>query len=178
MFNSANSDTLLQLYLTMVRPHVGYANPVWNPYMCKEVKMVEDVEKFAMRVITRRWDTGYQDLLSMVNIPSLEFRRLHSSMYTLYKSVHGLCFFPPDIVSQWSNFCPNRQYLLCQPFTRTNAFHNSFVPRTVNIWNSLPETTVLNLTLCNVYRYYNLPIHVVVFCCHVVVFFFLFLGYT
>ena len=29
--------------------------------MRKEVKMIEGVEKFAMRVITRRWDTGYQD---------------------------------------------------------------------------------------------------------------------
>ena len=30
-FNSANSDTLLQLYLTMVRLHLEYASPVWNP---------------------------------------------------------------------------------------------------------------------------------------------------
>ena len=30
-FNKANSDTLLQLYLTMVRPHLEYASPVWNP---------------------------------------------------------------------------------------------------------------------------------------------------
>ncbi len=32
-FNSASSDTLLQLYLTMVRPHLEYASPVWNPYL-------------------------------------------------------------------------------------------------------------------------------------------------
>ena len=93
-FSSANSDNLLQLYLTLVRRHVEYASPVWNPSTCKQIKMLEDVEKFAMRVTTRRWDTGYQDLLNMANVPSLE-----SSMCTLYKIVHGLCYFPPDIVS-------------------------------------------------------------------------------
>jgi len=98
-FSSANSDTLLQLYLTLVRPHLEYASPVWNPSTRKQIKMLEDVEKFAMRVATRRWDTGYQDLLNMANVPSLESRRLQSSMCTLYKIVHGLCYFPPDIVS-------------------------------------------------------------------------------
>jgi len=37
-FNSANSDTLLQLYLTLVRPHLKYANPVWNPSTPKQIK--------------------------------------------------------------------------------------------------------------------------------------------
>ena len=33
--------------------------------------MIEDVEKFAMKVVSRRWDAGYQELLNMVNIRSL-----------------------------------------------------------------------------------------------------------
>ena len=83
-FNRANGDTLLKLYLTMVRPHLKYASPVWNPSTHKQVKMIEDVEKFAMEVVTRRWNAGYQELLNMVNIPSIESRRLQSSMCTLY----------------------------------------------------------------------------------------------
>ena len=82
--NRANGDTLLKLYLTMVRPHLKYAGPVWNPSTHKQVKMIEDVEKFAMKVVTRRWNAGYQELLNMVNIPSIESRRLQSSMCTLY----------------------------------------------------------------------------------------------
>ena len=82
--NRANGDTLLKLYLTMVRPHLKYASPVWNPSTHKQVKMIEDVEKFAMKVVTRRWNASYQELLNMVNIPSIESRRLQSSMCTLY----------------------------------------------------------------------------------------------
>ena len=40
--------TLLQLYLALVRPHLEYASPVWNPSICKQIKMIEDVEKLAI----------------------------------------------------------------------------------------------------------------------------------
>ena len=91
-FNRANSDTLLQLYLAMVRPHLEYASPVWNPSTRKQVNMIEDVEKFAMKVVTRRWTAGYLEVLNMVNIPSIESRMLQSSMCTLYKIIHVLLF--------------------------------------------------------------------------------------
>jgi len=125
-------------YLTMVRLHLKYASVVWNPSIHKQIKMIEDVEKFAMKVVTRRWDTGCQDRL---NAPSLESRRLQSSMY---KFVHGLCYFPPDIVSLRPSFCQrtDRQFLLHQSFACTNAFNSSFVPNATNLWNTLPERLV------------------------------------
>ena len=128
----------------MVRPHLEYASPVWNPSTHKQVKVIEDVEKFAMKVVTRRWDAGYQELLNMVNIPSIESRRLQSCMCILYKIVHGLCYFPPDIISQRPSFSQrsDRQFLLHQPFACTNAFHSSFVPHATNLWNTLPEELV------------------------------------
>ena len=108
------------------------------------INMIEDAEKFAMKVVTRRWNAGCQEVLNMVNIPSIESRRLQSSMCTLYKIVHGLCYFPPDIVSLRPSFSQrsNRQFLLHQPFARTNAFHSSFVPHATNIWDTLPERLI------------------------------------
>jgi len=62
---------MILLTVAFVRPHLEYASPVWNPSTRKQIKMLEDVEKFAMKVATRRWDTGYQDVLNMANVPSL-----------------------------------------------------------------------------------------------------------
>ena len=109
--------------------------------MHKDVELLQNVEKFALRMVTKRWDTGYQELLDMAALPSLETRRLQSSLCMMYKIVHNLCYFPSNIITPRPNVSKrtDRQLLLHQPFARTNAFMYSFVPRTVNIWNSLPE---------------------------------------
>ena len=106
-----------------------------------------NVEKFAFRMITKRWDSGYQELLDRVAIPSLEKRRLQSSLCMLYKIVHNLCHFPPYVITPRSNVSKrtkrtDRPLLLHQPFASTNALMYSFVPRTVNVWNSLPQEIV------------------------------------
>ena len=143
-YNNTDGATLLPLYLMMVRPHLEYASPVWNPHMHKDVTLLQNVEKFAFRMITKRWDSGYQELLDMVAIPSLEKRRLQSSLCMLYKIVHNLCHFPPYVITPRSNVSKrtDRPLLLHQPFASTNALMYSFVPRTVNVWNSLPQEIV------------------------------------
>ena len=155
-FNSANSDTLLQLYLAMVRPHLEYASPVWNPSTRKQVNMIEDVEKFAMKVVTRRWTAGYQEVLNMVNIPSIESRMLQSSMCTLYKIIHVLLFSRHCLTETQFSKRSDREFLLHQPFAGTKAFHSSFVPHATNIWNTLPErlvTSPFSTLKTNVMRY-------------------------
>ena len=143
-YTNANSATLLQLYQSLVRPHLEYASPVWNPHMQKDIKSLQNVEKFALRMITKQWDLGYEELLEMVSLPSLEIRRLQASLCTLYKIVYSLCFFPPDIIIPRPNYSQrlDRQLLLYQPFAHTNAFLYSFVPYSANVWNSLPQDLV------------------------------------
>ena len=98
-YNNASKDTLLQLYLSLVRPHLEYASPVWNPCMQKHIKQLKDVEKFALRMATKSWDSGYQDLLSLTDIIAPEPRRAQASLCMLFKIVHGLCFFPPIMIT-------------------------------------------------------------------------------
>jgi len=57
-----------------------------HSHMHKDVELLQNVEKFALQMITKRWDTEYQELLDMVALPSLETRRLQSSLCMLYKT--------------------------------------------------------------------------------------------
>ena len=129
-----------------------------NPHMHKDVELLQNVEKFALRMVTKRWDTGYQEILDMAALPFLETRRLQSSLCMLYKIVHNLCYFPSNIITPRPNISrrTDRQLLLHQPFACTNAYMSLFVPRTVNIWNSLPEpivTAPMHLFKNNVTQY-------------------------
>ena len=61
-------------------------------------------------------------------------------LHIVYDCIHGLCYFPPDIVPSFpidqidGSFSTNPLLL--------NAFYSSFVPHATNIWNTLPERLV------------------------------------
>jgi len=43
---------------------------------------------------TKQWDSGYQDLLDIMNVPSLADHRLKHKLSSLYRIVHGMCYSP------------------------------------------------------------------------------------
>ena len=97
---------------------------------------------------THNWKANYQELQSLIDIPTLERRRLELKLGHLFKIVHNLCFFPqgvfelreqtPLLSITWSA----HSLSLVQPFARTNSYLYSFVPNTVSHWNSLPQELV------------------------------------
>ena len=144
-YHHADSRTLLQLYVSLVRPHVEYAAPVWDPHLAQDINMLENVQKFGLRVSSKQWDTGYSELLNMCNLSTLENRRLYLKLCHLFKIVNGLCYFPSGVIVPRHN--PShamRPLMLEQPFARTNCFQHSFIPDSVRKWNYryLPDYVV------------------------------------
>ena len=74
-------------YQTLVRPQLEYAAPIWHPYNETETKKVEKVQKTAARWVCRRWHytSSIDDILNDIDWPSLEDRRLKSSLTFFYK---------------------------------------------------------------------------------------------
>ena len=85
------------MYQMLVRPHLEYAAQVWNPSLTKDITKLENVQKFALKMCTKSWDSGYQDLLDLTQMPTLENRRLYLSLCTLYKIIHGHFYFPDNV---------------------------------------------------------------------------------
>ena len=92
-YNNAPGSALLQLYISLVRPHLDYASAIWSPYLTKDKTELENIQKFACRMATGLWDSSYQDLLELVDLPSLECRRLETRLSLLYKIINKLCYF-------------------------------------------------------------------------------------
>ena len=106
--------------------------------------MPEDVQKFGCKVCTKQWGTGYDQLLQLLDLPTLARRRLYLDLSTMYKIVHGLVYFPSNIFVNRIGRTPNttRPFLYSCPYAHTNYYQYSFVPRTVSAWNALPLPVV------------------------------------
>ena len=70
----------------MIRPHTEYCSYIWNPHLKKNILPLESVQKFAAKV---RWNGPYVELLSELDIPTLEGRRKSNQLVTLYKILNG-----------------------------------------------------------------------------------------
>ena len=103
----AEPQILLQLYVSLVRPHLEYASPVWNPYLQKNITTLENVQKFALKMCSKRWDQAYSQLLQLFDITKLSERRLYLDLCTMFKIVHGLFHFPSGIFDTYSGRTPS-----------------------------------------------------------------------
>ena len=147
-YQYSDCDTLLQLYLSLIRPHTEYAVPVWDPHLQNDISSLENLQKFALRVCSKQWNTGYSELLNLCNVSSLENRRLYLKLCHLFKIINNLCYFPPrSIVPKTTRTYTSRSLMLQQPFCRTTSYYNSFIPDSVRTWNYLPEEVVMASSL-------------------------------
>ena len=145
-YGYADNDTLKQLYLSLVRPHLDYACQIWDPHLAKDKVQLENVQKFACKLASRQWDAGYQELLDLFELPTLEERRLELKLGLLFKMLHKMCYFPEDSFTALRNYCPRRNAHCLQlsvPFAHTNSYMYSFFPHAMNHWNSLDTSCVM-----------------------------------
>lgn len=144
-YGAADQEAIKQLYISIVRPHLEYGCQIWDPHLVKDKTALENVQKFACRIASARWDEGYEDLLNHLNLQPLHQRRLHAKLGLLYKIIHKLCFFPENTFQERSICHSHRvthQHQLNIPFAHSNSYLYSFVPHTISTWNSLPDNFV------------------------------------
>ena len=124
---------------------------VWNPHLIKDIKCLEKVQQFGLRICLKNYHVSYESLLDFFKIPSLQNRRLFLSLCLFYSIVNNVVTFPRDSVfpsamphSQSRYYNPNAYVL--PPF-HCNALKFSFFYNVVSIWNNLPTQAVTSDTL-------------------------------
>ena len=95
------------IYKSLVRSLLEYGNPVWGPFYIQDQKIVESIQRRATRLVPGIRYLTYADRLSILNIPSLLYRRKRGDMITLYQIFHGLSLL----------------ILNCQTFSHCPAIH-------------------------------------------------------
>ena len=132
---------------------LGYPYPY--PYHCKDIRMLENTQKFALRVCFKDWSSQYDDLLERANLSTLASRRKQAKLCHLFKILHGLtdCRCAP-INYKRSNYNTRQvsNVSLQDLPGNTYQFLSSFYPHSISLWNSLPPSSQTLTTLCSFKR--------------------------
>ena len=141
-------------YKTLVRPKLEYAAPIWHPYHETQIGQVEKVQRTAARWTCGGWrnTSSVGDMLDELEWSSLETRREQSSLIFFYKIHSGTVSLDKD---KYLTPAPNLRRASTShesQYTRylaySDALKNSFSPRTISMWNSLPSSVVSSVIFC------------------------------
>ena len=148
-FCSNNVWILLKAYTTYVRPILEYNSVIWSPYLKKDIIKIESVQKQFTGTICKRCNfrfSSYSNRLYMLNLKSLEYRRLEFDMVFLYKMYYNMIDldFNDYFIKNDNCYDLRRHTHHIRPKTRphTVPYNNFFIHRAYKIWNNLPENIV------------------------------------
>ena len=67
---------IIPLYKAIVRPHLEYCIQAWNPYIRKDIDMLEKIQRRAAKLIPGLRDIRYEESLKECGLTTLATRRL------------------------------------------------------------------------------------------------------
>jgi len=139
----------LKCYNIMIRPILEYASPVWSPHTRKDIEQLERVQRQSARFIMADYSrfSSVSDMLSNLNLPSLEIRRQVSSTILFYKTINNLIEIPSDDLTPVTSNTRGHDQRFLHIYARTTQYSNSFFPRSVRFWNTLPHGLIHQQTL-------------------------------
>ena len=165
-FHSRHRHTLLKAFTTYVRPLLEYASPVWSPCTVTAISKVESVQRSFTKRLPGLNNLDYANRLCVLEIESLELRRLRRDMIYVYKMLFGLVdlSFNDYFVLRVDSITRGHKYKLFANYSRLNIRKHFFTERIVSVWNNL-ECDIINfsnlrsfkqsLVRCDMSKYVN-----------------------
>ena len=137
-FQHLDEDMFLQLYKSMVRPHLEYANQVWSPRLEKHVTLIENVQRRATKLVPGLKDLDYEDRLKKLKLPTLAYRRLRGDLIEVYKIMTGK--YDPDaceglIVRREGERSTGHPHKIFKERPSRDLRKYGFPHRVVDLWN-------------------------------------------
>ena len=130
VLKQADTKTRQIAYFSLVRPLLEYGCTVWDPFLKKDIKRFEKVQNAALRFIFKiKGQVSFTELRENIGMDSLAKRRRDLRCNFYMKAIErGLTV--PDFTN-FNRHHNTRQHAgLFIPAIKTNAYFNSFWPRT------------------------------------------------
>ena len=130
------------------RPLLEYATSVWDPYEVKHKEAIEKVQRRAARFVLNRYHntSSVTAMIDHLGWAKLENRRKNCRLTAFYKIQNDIMICPHLKAQLKESATRNRRQGNDKQFQsitcKTNYRAESFMPRTIPEWNSLPQTVV------------------------------------
>ena len=130
----------MQLYKALIRPQIEYATVVWNPYLKKNIFLIENVQRRATKLVSGICHLSYEEGLRNLGLPTLNYRRCRTDMIQVYKILNKIYSIPVDKFFTLADGTQTRGFVKGNNRTRQRAC--IFSQRVINPWNNLPSSCV------------------------------------
>ena len=118
------SQSLLKLYTSLVRPILEYANATWTPSLRLDQILLDNIKRRATKLVPQLKHLSYEQRLRALNLPSLYYRRARGDMIETYTYTHAMyntdltpLQIDPDFITPTSS----RKNDVPQGFDRTSS---------------------------------------------------------
>jgi hypothetical protein len=166
-----NPKLLIELYMIYVLPLTEFSSQVFNPYLKKDIELLEKVQKMFLRIVYNRSHPhqetpNYSNLLKIFKLDSLEIRRLKLDLIFFHKILHGkIRINYQNSFTIKETKTRGEEYKIHIPAVSNKIRHNSFfirVPRQYsllpsNIRKSTPDQFKALLELVDLHSYLSRP---------------------
>jgi len=152
-FVSKNESLLTMAYKVYIRPLLEYCSEIWSPFLLKDIDAIESVQRYFTRRINRIKALTYKERLFILNIESLEVRRIKRDLVMCYKIVNNLIDLQCERFFKFSSISTRGHSfkIVKPPLVKNNLALNLFQYHVVEYWNWLPDYVVTSSSL-NVFK--------------------------
>ena len=148
VFDCHDANFMKFLYVTYIRPILEYNTQIWSPNLIGDINLVENVQRKLTKCLPGFNTMSYLERLNVLNLDTLEVRRIIFDLTLMFKIVHRLIDIDPNQLFTFnSNTTRGHCYKINVQYSRINARKYFFINRIIPIWNALDPQIVISNSL-------------------------------
>ena len=88
-YNFLDIVSFKDLFISLIRPHLGYCVMVWYPLLKKDEDLIKNILRHASKMLQQLSNLTYEERLAKIEILSMKYCSMHGDMIMVYKVLNG-----------------------------------------------------------------------------------------